>query len=69
MANDSFCVRRYDVNGEKTLHFDHYELMTCTAGEGTLNGTPVHIGESCLVTVDSDVTVAGHMTLMTTAEE
>ena len=69
IRNDSFCVRRYDVNGEKTLHFDHYELMTCTAGEGPLNGAPVHIGESCLVTVDSDVTVAGHMTLMTTAEE
>ncbi len=68
IKNESFCVRKYEVNGTEAMHFDHYELLTCVAGEGTLNGNSVHIGESCLVTVDSTVGFTGNMVIMSTAE-
>lgn len=68
IKNESFCVRKYEINGEEVMNFDHYELLTCVAGEGTLNGNPVHIGESCLVTIDSTVVFAGNMVIMSTAE-
>ncbi len=69
MKNDSFCVRKYEVSGAETVRFNRYELLTCVSGEGTLNGIPVHIGQSCLVTVDSAVEFVGNMVIMSTAEE
>jgi len=66
--NDSFCVRRYELSGPQTLRFPRYALMTCVAGAGMADDVPFGIGESFLITVDSQVRLEGHATLLCTGE-
>lgn len=68
IQNDSFCVRRYVIRGRQQFAFTHYQLMTCVKGEGTINGIPLSVGESVLITVDETVTLEGDMTLLCTSE-
>lgn len=69
IANDSFCVRRYEISGTQDFSFDTYQLMTCVKGEGRANGRNIGIGESFLVTAGSALTLEGNCTLMCTSEE
>ena len=69
VANDSFCVRRYEVFGTETFHFAGYQLMTCVAGKGTADGQALSVGKSVLITAGSETTFTGQMTLMCTCEQ
>ena len=69
VANDSFCVRRYEVFGTETFHFDGYQLMTCVAGEETVDGQALSVGKYVLITAGSETTFTGKMTLMCTSEQ
>ena len=69
VANDSFCVRRYEVFGTETFHFAGYQLMTCVAGKGTADGQDLSVGKSVLITAGSETTFTGQMTLMCTCEQ
>lgn len=66
--SDSFCVRRYEFTGAETLTFPAYALMTCVAGEGTVDGIAVRIGMNFIITNGSSVKFEGWMTIMCTCE-
>lgn len=68
ITGSSFCVRRYLIKGGISFHFDAYQLMTCIKGNGFADRHPVSIGDSFLVTADSDVMLEGDMCLMDTSE-
>ena len=69
VRNDSFCVRRFEIDGEARFDFSGYRLMTCVRGEGTADGEPVSVGMSFLVTAGSTLALRGRMTLMCTSED
>lgn len=55
--SNAFKSYRINVNGPMTtnLHCDSFVIVICLQGKGTLNGTPMHQGESFLLPLSDNV--------------
>ena len=69
IQNNSFTVRRLDLEGQCTLHYSGYLLCTVIEGAGSAGEENLKKGDSFLLPAGEKFRICGRMTLLTTAEK
>lgn len=67
--NESFCIKKIEINEEANYNFNKYQLLTVIRGNCTIDGIPFRAGESALLPKGlNNVHVEGQVEFMITQE-